>query len=452
MKMTVKSLNIAAIALIGAMGLGTSAMSQVKPVSSINELIQRVGKDSRDARAEANRRVAEFEAKGSQQRALLRKAKAELRAQRAEEKSNAAKFDSNETLIAELDGELRRAQGSFGELFGAARQAAGELAATFNSSYVSGEFPGRAEALEAVATSTTLPQVSELENIYESMIFEMKEQAKVVTFTGKVGQEDNVEVTRAGVFLGWTAKSAEFLKMDEGDMVKLPRQPSNRIRGLAKNVSNADPGKFVKGPIDPTRGVLMSKVVRTPSLMERYQAGGGIGYTVSAMAAIGVFVGLWRFFALTMTGMAVRGQARRAKPGNNPLGRIMKAYEASKDKDLETVELRLDDAIIKETGKLEFGISLIKVLAAVSPLMGLLGTVIGMIQTFQAITLFGAGDPQLMADGISFALVTTVLGLLSAIPLLLLHSFCASAARSVQQVLEEQASGMIAANAESRSQ
>ncbi|VAV90589.1 MotA/TolQ/ExbB proton channel family protein, partial [hydrothermal vent metagenome] len=172
--------------------------------------------------------------------------------------------------------------------------------------------------------------------------------------------------------------------------------------------------------------------------------------TVTIMATIGTLLGLWRLFALLTTGMAVRAQARKSTPGNNPLGRIMSAYEAAKDRDLETIELKLDDAIIKETGKLEFGLSLIKVLAAVSPLMGLLGTVIGMIQTFQAITLFGAGDPQLMADGISFALVTTVLGLLSAIPLLLLHSFCTSAARSVQQVLEEQASGMIAGNAENR--
>lgn len=451
MSMKLKSLNIAVIALIGAVGLTTSAFAQATPVKSINELIQRVGKDSREARAEANRRVAEFEAKGSQQRALLRTAKSELSALRAQERRNSNQFDVNELLVAELDGELRTAQGSFGELFGAARQAAGELANTFASSYVSGQFPGRTEALVSVATSTKLPEVSELENIYQSMLFEMKEQAKVVTFTGKVGEEYDVEVTRAGVFLGWAAKSAEFVQMDEGDMLLLSRQPSGRIRGLARNVSNGSPDEFVRGPIDPTRGSLMAMVVRTPSLMERYQAGGGIGYTVTIMAAIGVFVGLWRLFALTMTGMAVRGQARKSKAGNNPLGRVMKAYEAAKDKDLETVELKLDDAIIKETGKLEFGISLIKVLAAVSPLMGLLGTVIGMIQTFQAITLFGAGDPQLMADGISFALVTTVLGLLSAIPLLLLHSFCASAARSVQQVLEEQASGMIAGNAENRS-
>jgi len=451
MKMNMKSLNIAAIALIGAMTLSTSVFAQGAPVSSINELIQRVGKDSREAKAEANRRVAEFRAKGSEQRALLSKAKRELATFRAEEKRNSAKFDANEKAIDELDQQLRTAQGSFGELFGAARQAAGELVATINSSYVTGQFPGRAEALDEVANSSKLPEVSQLENIYQTMLEEMGQQSEVVTFTGKVGEQDNVSVTRVGTFLGWEADDAKFITMDEGDMLPLGRQPAGRIRALARNVSNGSPDKFVAGPIDPTRGSLMAMVVRTPSLMERYQAGGYIGKAVTVMALIGTVIGVWRLFALTMTGMAVRAQARKTTPGNNPLGRIMKVYDDAKDKDLETVELKLDDAIIRETGKLEFGISLIKVLAAVSPLMGLLGTVIGMILTFQAITLFGAGDPQLMADGISFALVTTVLGLLSAIPLLLLHSFCASAARSVQQVLEEQAAGLIATNAENRS-
>ncbi|MBL4596021.1 MAG: MotA/TolQ/ExbB proton channel family protein [Robiginitomaculum sp.] len=451
MKMNMKSLTYVAVAFVGAVSIATSALAQT-PVSSIDELIQRVGKDSREAQAEANRRVQEFRSRGAEQRTLLNAARAELNTLRGQERRNSTQFDINEAAIAELDGELRLAQGSFGELFGAARQAAGELATTLNASYVSGQYPGRAEALDRVATSNTLPEVAELENIYTTMISEMQSQGEVVTFTGRLAELDNVEITRAGTFLAWTADKAEFIQMDEGVMLKLGRQPSGRIRGLARNVSNGSPTEIVKGPIDPVRGELLAMVVRTPSLVERFHAGGGIGYAVTTMAAVGIFLGLWRFFVLSMTGMAVRAQARKAKPGNNPLGRVMAAYEAAKERDLETIELKLDDAIIKETGKLEFGISLIKVLAAVSPLMGLLGTVIGMIQTFQAITLFGAGDPQLMADGISFALVTTVLGLLSAIPLLLLHSFCASAARSVQQVLEEQASGLIASNAEKRSQ
>jgi biopolymer transport protein ExbB len=126
----------------------------------------------------------------------------------------------------------------------------------------------------------------------------------------------------------------------------------------------------------------------------------------------------------------------------------MLAYQQNKGSDIETLQLKLDDAVLKELPKLEGGLNLVKVLAAVAPLMGLLGTVIGMIVTFQAITLFGTGDPKLMAGGISQALVTTVQGLVAAIPLLLLHAFAAGASRRIAQVLEEQSAGFVAAAAE----
>jgi len=165
---------------------------------------------------------------------------------------------------------------------------------------------------------------------------------------------------------------------------------------------------------------------------------------------LGLLIGFERIFTLTTTAGAVRRQARdpdRPRKGN-PLGRVLMVYEENRDADVETLELKLDDAILKEIPKLERGLNTVKVLAGVAPLLGLLGTVTGMIITFQAITLFGTGDPKLMAGGISQALVTTVLGLVAAIPLLLLHSFAAGRARTVQQILEEQSAGLIAASAE----
>jgi len=92
----------------------------------------------------------------------------------------------------------------------------------------------------------------------------------------------------------------------------------------------------------------------------------------------------------------------------------------------------------------------LKIIAVVAPLLGLLGTVTGMIITFQAITLFGTGDPKLMAGGISTALVTTVQGLCVAIPTVLLHTLVASRARRLNQILEEQAAGMVAVQSERR--
>lgn len=148
----------------------------------------------------------------------------------------------------------------------------------------------------------------------------------------------------------------------------------------------------------------------------------------------------------------MRGSAKTKQAGDgNPLARVFETYETNKNADLETLELKLDEQILRESPKIERFNDIVKVLAAVAPLLGLLGTVIGMIITFTAITNFGAGDPKLMAGGISTALMTTVLGLVAAIPLLLLHAVSASMARGNQQVLDEQAAGLVALRAERES-
>jgi biopolymer transport protein ExbB len=135
---------------------------------------------------------------------------------------------------------------------------------------------------------------------------------------------------------------------------------------------------------------------------------------------------------------------------NNPLGRVLKVHEENPTMDTETLELKLSEAIMKEVPKIELGLNLLKIIAAVAPLMGLLGTVTGMIITFQAITIFGAGDPKAMAGGISGALVTTVLGLLVAIPTVLLHTVTNGQAKKVIHVLDEQSTGLIAEHTESQ--
>jgi biopolymer transport protein ExbB len=142
---------------------------------------------------------------------------------------------------------------------------------------------------------------------------------------------------------------------------------------------------------------------------------------------------------------------RETASTDNPLGRVMAVAEENRSADLDTLELKLDEAILKEVPKIEIALGIIKVISVVAPLLGLLGTVVGMILTFQAITLFGAGDPQIMADGISSALITTVLGLVVAIPMTLLYTVVASRAKRIVHVLEEQAAGIIAVHAEKRS-
>jgi len=185
---------------------------------------------------------------------------------------------------------------------------------------------------------------------------------------------------------------------------------------------------LVYAPIDPTRGELLKSFERVPSFKERHWVqGGAIGKGIIIMTLLGVTFGVLNFLRLFFLKTAVGGQKRKAQAAKgNPLGRVMMAYEGAQSKDAETVELKLDEAILKEAPKLEFGLNLLKLLAGIAPLLGLLGTVTGMIKTFQAMMIYGTGDPQLMAGGISEALVTTMLGLYAAIPLLILHSFLVS--------------------------
>ena len=146
--------------------------------------------------------------------------------------------------------------------------------------------------------------------------------------------------------------------------------------------------------------------------------------------------------------MKIRGQLKRDEAKtNNPLGRVLKAAEDNQGADTESLELKLDEAILKESPKINSGLSLLKIIAMVAPLLGLLGTVTGMIIVFQAITIYGAGDPKAMAGGISSALVTTVLGLVVAIPTLLLHTLLSGKAKKLLHILEEQSAGIIAERA-----
>ncbi|MEC8351463.1 MAG: MotA/TolQ/ExbB proton channel family protein, partial [Pseudomonadota bacterium] len=102
----------------------------------------------------------------------------------------------------------------------------------------------------------------------------------------------------------------------------------------------------------------------------------------------------------------------------------------------------------REMPKITRNLTLIKIISVVAPLLGLLGTVTGMINTFQAITLFGTGDPKLMAGGISQALVTTVLGLVVAIPTVFLYTLLNTRSKNMLLILQEQSAGIIAERSE----
>jgi biopolymer transport protein ExbB len=456
-----KTMNIfkktAVIALGATVMLGGPAQAQI---SSVNDLLQKVRADAAKTASDNAAREREFKSNRDAQASKLNAARSELNALERQARSVQSTFDANQSKVTALEGELKAAQGDFGEVFGLARSKAGEFKATLDSSLITAQYPTRTNVLGLVAESKALPNTDQLNAIWKSMLSEIKYQRQVATFSTAVNNMDDnneIDVTRIGPFAVFTKNGAQFLEYaapkEEGilALTTLPRQPGGAVSKAASAVANAGAGELVFGPIDPTRGSLLKSFERVPDTGERIAQGGPIGKIIIGLMLFGVALGLFRLVMLFLTSTAVKAQKKKAQPSkSNPLGRVMMAYEGAKDKDEEIIELKLDEAILRESPKLEMGLNFLKLGAGIAPLLGLLGTVTGMIKTFQAMMIYGTGDPQLMAGGISEALVTTMLGLIAAIPLLILHSFCASMARGVQGTLEEQSAGIVARHVENR--
>jgi len=456
-----------------AAALGSALMLSAVPASaqitSVGDLLNKVRADAAKTAQENREREQVFNQRKNQQGALLSQARGELASLERKARDVQSTFDANQNRISRLEGELKSAQGDFGEVFGLARAKAGEFKAILDSSLITSQYPTRTAVLGRVAESKALPSTDELNAIWTTMLDEIKAQRQVTSFEAPVANVNDgapQSVTRVGPFAVFTAGSGDFLDYkavsgEEGGIAlsKLPRQPVGPVAAAAKDVTNAGAGNLVFAPVDPTRGSLLKSFERVPTVEERvgnpFKFNGGYGGTIGVviwwLLIIGAVFGIFNIVRLFLTSMAVNGQKRKAQASkSNPLGRVMMAYEESSSKDADAVELKMDEAILRESPKLELGLNFLKLAAGIAPLLGLLGTVTGMIKTFQAMMIYGTGDPQLMAGGISEALVTTMMGLIAAIPLLILHSFCSSMARSVQNTLEEQSAGIVARHVESR--
>lgn len=423
-------------------------------VDSLDELLQEVRKSRSALSAENQQREQRFRENRNEQQALLRQAAEELAA--AEQRSDelTAQFNANEAELAELNDNLTTQLGNFGELFGVVRQVAGDTVGIIRGSLVTAQDPGREQVAEELAKVRGVPSMEELNDLRALLTEEMVRGGKVARFGSTITKPDGTsadeELVRIGVFNLVSGDRFMTYLPETNTILELARQPQARYRTMAEGLFNASPNTTVGAAIDPGRGSLLALLIQEPSLAERIDQGGLVGYVIIALGLIGLLIALVRWLYLGATGARLRGQLKsdEAKE-NNPLGRVLKIYQDNREMDTETLELKLDEAILKEVPKLENWQGSIKIIAAVAPLLGLLGTVTGMIATFQAITLFGTGDPKLMAGGISQALVTTVLGLTVAIPLVLLHSVVASRSKALIEVLEEQSAGIIAKQSES---
>ncbi len=363
-------------------------------------------------------------------------------------------FDANEAALGDLQEQLARRSGDLGELFGVFRQTAGDSQSMMYDSLVSLDRPERQDTIDALASRKEVPSIAQMQSLWQLLLEEIVLSGETSKLSSSVikpnGQSYQADVVRVGTFNAISGDNYLRYLPENHQLVEFARQPAGYIRAGAARLSEAPPGKTTAFALDPSRGVLLGLLVQSPSLLERIEQGKLVGYAILLVAAIGLLIVAQRLLELSRLGRRIKKQLTDMEHVNddNPLGRVLAAYYQNRQYSVEVIARKLEEAIFKEVANIRKGLPLIKVLAAIAPLMGLLGTVTGMIGTFQAITLFGTGDPKLMAGGISQALVTTVLGLVAAIPLLLSHSLLTSRATQLAKVLGEQAAGMVATQAE----
>ncbi len=428
-----------------------AAAEAPKPVS-LPELLKLVKEGFTVERKENRDRELAFVRAKEKQQQLLEEALAELGREEALSEKLERRYNENEPAIAESEARLTARLGELGELFGVVRQVATDLSGQTWDSMTSSQLSGRGDLLDRLGRSKELPSTEDLERLWYELNREIIEQGKVVRYQAEVltldGKKEQQEVVRAGPFS--VVANGKYLLWESADqiLIEMGRQPPTKYLDTVPGFASATSG-YVQFALDPSRGSLLNMLVETPSRVERVQQGGAVGAVIIGLGILGGLIGAWRWLSITITSRRVHAQRKKSlADGKNPLGRILKIYEDENITDTETLELKLDEVVLRETSQLERFLWLVKTVSVVAPLLGLLGTVTGMIQTFQAITLFGAGDPKMMAGGISEALVTTMLGLTVAIPMVLLYETLANSTRRVIDILDEQSAGLIAQRSE----
>jgi len=414
-KITSKLINFSLSAFL----LAASSTVAAQEATSLSGLLNLVEGDKVSESAEYRARLQEFEQNAARQAQILETTKERITEQERTQGQLSDQFEANEITISDKREVLRDRRGDLNELFGTLQGVAGDFLSNFENSLISAQYPGRSEYIEGFIekAGSTIEQldVGEIERFWYFMQQEMTESARVVTYQGEValptGETATRSITRIGSFN--SISEGEYLSYagNIGHLQVLPKQPDAGTLSMASDLEGATSG-FTKVGIDPTGGVggqVMANLVNFPSVEEQVRNNSGtIGFIIIGVGIIGIILGFYRLLMLELTSAKVRSQLKSNTPAkNNPLGR-----------------------------------------ATIAPLGGLLGTVTGMIQVFQQITVYGAGDPTIMAGGISQALMTTVLGIVVAIPTIFMHTVVKSRADNIIHILEEQATGMIAQKAE----
>lgn len=438
-------------------------------------------RQQRQAQAKQNKqREQHFIAEKNQQKNNLKQLKKQV--QKKQHDLESLKKDVQQTSheIKQLKTQLNERAHALRDLFSVWKQVATDTLVNSKNSLISSEHPQQVQQLQDMISKKSLPESIDLDALKTLLQQDIQQSAQITNFQGSValpsGEAKIQTIQRIGPFTA--TASGHFLQYDseQHSLAQASRQPAGHYLAVINSQPYQSLSKNSTIPIviDPSRGVVFERLALLPSWQERLQQGGYIGYAIIILGLIGITLAAARWIVIARTKHQINQQIKTPEQinTNNPLGKIFAAYQNSlpssasaadknegtnatenkaTEPDTESLEVRLQEIVIQEMPRLDKGLGVLKLLAAVAPLLGLLGTVVGMINTFQTITLVGSADPKLMAGGISQALMTTVLGLLVAVPLLFSHSFVSSRARLVMVFLSQQSLGLIAQSLESRS-
>ena len=433
--------------------VGTSIAAEPMNLDALLKTLEQ----GKSAQSEQNKqREQEFAARQNEQVQMLKNTQAKRNQMLSESERLETQFEENEIKLANLTDTLSKRMGSLKELFGVLQQVAGDSSNKFATSVVSAQLPGRSTFMDELAqkmgSTSKLASIEDIEKVWFELQREMTEQGKVSRFSTDVivdgGNKVQKEVVRVGAFN--LISDGQYLEYTPATntISQLTRQPSSRFTATAADLQQANTG-VVPFALDPTGGSILGLLVQAPDTSEQVHQGGAVGYVILGVGLLALLIALERFVSLMLMGGKIRRQLKDdTARDDNPLGRVMKVKDEYPNVAYDTLELKLSEAILREMPKITRNLTLIKIISVVAPLLGLLGTVTGMINTFQAITLFGTGDPKLMAGGISQALVTTVLGLVVAIPTVFLYTLLNTRSKGLLLILQEQSAGIIAERSE----
>ena len=438
----------------GLVGQEEAPQSQALTLDELLELVK-AGKFAENE--EATKRENRFNKEKNRQQTLLANAKAERVKLEAIATSLEATFEANDAKLNLLEDQLKTRLGSLYETFGHLQGVASDTEDYFKTAITSGQFGKDREIFlkdlaKKMGEGVSVATIEEIEQLWYELSRELVASGSVERFEATVidndGESSIEDVVRIGNFNAVAEGQYLTYLSKRGAYETLPKQPGRYLDGTY-DIFDEDSG-FVQFAVDPTGpqgGALLVNLISLPSFFEQIQYGRITGYTIILLFFIAIGVFGWRFYALFTINGNVKKQASGESAGDNPLSRIFSVADQNKT-DTETLELKLAEQILIERAEIDQYIWVVRLIAVISPLLGLFGTIIGMINTFQAITLFGTGDPKTMAGGISEALVTTMLGLMCAIPATFMAAALSNYSKGILAVLEEQSTGMVAARAE----